>query len=154
MENINKKSNYANAYTEVDTILNYLRIEDLNKIPENFIKTIKANKNDNYNFTIDWNKELKDQNILIETRAILFNIFRDYLANDIQKEKIINMQREEENRNELVKQEMYDVNLFENRYIVKNEDKNNEMTIVEFKESFFEKIINKIKKIINIKRKY
>ena len=49
---------------------------------------------------------------------------------------------------------MYDVNLFENRYIVKNEDKNNEMTIVEFKESFFEKIINKIKKIINIKRKY
>ncbi len=154
MENINKKSNYANAYTEVDTILKYLRIEDLNKIPENFIKTIKANKNDNYNFTIDWNKELKDQNILIETRAILFNIFRDYLANDIQKEKIINMQREEENRNELVKQEMYDVNLFENRYIVKNEDKNNEMTIVEFKESFFEKIINKIKKIINIKRKY
>lgn len=57
-------SNRANAYTEVYTILQDLNTEEYNKIPPEIIK------------------------------AILFNLFRDYLATSEQKEKIIKMQNE------------------------------------------------------------
>lgn len=100
-------NNYANAYAEVYTILKYLKPEERNKIPQNFIKTIKENKNDNYILYIDWSKELKEQNLLIETRAILFNIFKDYLATKTQRDKIGKMQREEIYRNELNKKSNY-----------------------------------------------
>ena len=99
-------NNYSNAYAEVYTILKYLRREDLNKIPMQFINIIKENKNDDYNFTINWNKALKDQNLMIETRAILFNIFRDYLATDMQREKITKMYTSKHTQMSLLKKEI------------------------------------------------
>lgn len=87
-------SNRANAYTEVYTILQDLNTEEYNKIPPEIIKAIEENMNEEYEYELDEDLELKSQPMLPETKAILFNLFRDYLATSEQKEKIIKMQNE------------------------------------------------------------
>lgn len=81
---------YANAFTEVYEILKYLDKEEYNKISFDLIETIQNNRNTNYLYTVKPEKKLKEQKMLPETKAILFNIFRDYLATEEQKQKIKN----------------------------------------------------------------
>lgn len=139
-------SNRKNAYAEVYTILQELNEEEYNKIPPEVIKTIEANRNEEYEYELDDELELKDQPMLSETKAILFNLFRDYLATPEQKAKIIRMQNEARQKNELKKQQMYNIDVFANKPKENLTENNNEtMQIVEYKENFFKKILNKIK---------
>ena len=71
---------YKDAYTEVYEILEQLDEEEYNKIPSNVITAIRENRNTEYEFELDEELELKEQELLPETKAILFNIFRDYLS--------------------------------------------------------------------------
>ena len=91
---------YKNAYTEVYEIIKQLDEEEYNKIPLEVIKAIEENRNTEYKFDLDEDIELKDQELLPETKAILFNLFRDYLSTAEQKEKIIKMQAEERQKSE------------------------------------------------------
>ena len=86
---------YKNAYTEVYEIIKQLDEEEYNKIPSEVIKAIEENRNTEYEFDLDEDIELKEQELLPETKAILFNLFRDYLSTPEQKEKILKMQAEE-----------------------------------------------------------
>ena len=139
-------SNRKNAYAEVYTILQELNEEEYNKIPPEVIKTIEANRNEEYEYELDDELELKDQPMLPETKAILFNLFRDYLATPEQKAKIIRMQNEARQKNELKKQQMYNTDLFANKPKKNATENNNEtIQIVEYKESIFKSILNKIK---------
>ena len=139
-------SNRKNAYAEVYTILQELNEKEYNKIPPEVIKTIEANRNEEYEYELDDELELKDQPMLSETKAILFNLFRDYLATPEQKAKIIRMQNEARQKNELKKQQMYNNDVFANKPKENQSSNNNEtMQIVEYKENFFKKILNKIK---------
>ena len=152
-------NNRRNAYTEVYTILQDLDEEEYNKIPPEVIETLDTNRNKEYEYFLDDELELKDQPMLPETKAILFNLFRDYLATPEQKTKIIRMQNEARQKNELKKQQMYNTDVFANKSINKttklneNEVKtnNNEKQIVEYKENIFKRILNKIKSLF-IKR--
>ena len=76
---------YKDAYTEVYEILEQLDEEEYNKIPSNVITAIRENRNTEYEFEVDEELELKEQELLPETKAILFNIFRDYLSTPEQK---------------------------------------------------------------------
>lgn len=131
-----------NAYTEVYTILQDLNIEEYNKIPPKIIKAIEENMNEEYEYELDEDLELKNQPMLPETKAILFNLFRDYLATSEQKEKIIKMQNEERQKSELKKQQQYNANVFQNKT---KENINQSKELIEYKESIFIKLINKIK---------
>lgn len=99
--------NFKNAYSEVYEILKYLDEKDKLKIPKDIIQAICENRNKEYTFEVDEEKSLKDQNLLPEARAILFNLFRDYLASPRQKDIIVKMQRDEIIRNEIRKKENY-----------------------------------------------
>ena len=148
-------NNRRKAYTEVYTILQDLDEEEYNKIPPEVIETLDANRNKEYEYFLDDELELKDQPMLPETKAILFNLFRDYLATPEQKTKIIRMQNEARQKNELKKQQMYNTDVFANKSINKttkvdeNEVKTNneEKQIVEYKENIFKRILNKIKSL-------
>ncbi len=152
-------NNRKNAYTEVYTILQDLNEEEYNKIPPEVIETLDANRNKEYEYFLDNELELKDQPMLPETKAILFNIFRDYLATPEQKTKIIRMQNEARQKNELKKQQMYNTDVFANKNINKTtkvdenevEANNEEKQIVIYKENIFKRILNKIKSLF-IKR--
>lgn len=140
-------NNRKNAYTEVYTILQDLNEEEYNKIPPEIIEAIRMNKNEEYEYELDENLELKDHQMLPETKAILFNLFRDYLATPEQKEKIIRMQNEERQKNELKKQKRYNADIFANRQKEDIKQQNNEATqIMRYKENIFKKILNRIKK--------
>ena len=139
-------NNRKNAYAEVYTILQELNEEEYNKIPPEVIETIEANRDEDYEYELDDEVELKEQLMLPETKAILFNLFRDYLANPEQKTKIIRMQNEARQKNELKKQQMYNTDLFANKPKKNATENNNEtIQIVEYKESIFKSILNKIK---------
>ena len=99
---------YQNAFAEVDEILNHLVEEDYAKIPHDLIETFQECKNPEYEYAYDEDLELSEQPMLPETKAILFNLFRDYLSTPEQKEKIIRMQAEDrKKRQEAKKQEAY-----------------------------------------------
>ena len=139
-------SNRKNAYEEVYTILQELNEEEYNKIPSEVIKTIETNRNEEYEYELDDELELKEQPMLPETKAILFNLFRDYLATPEQKAKIIKMQSEARQKNELKKQQMYNTDVFANKPKENLTENNNETTqIVEYRESILKRILNKIK---------
>ena len=143
-------NNRKNAYAEVYTILQELNEEEYNKIPPEVIKTIEANRNEDYEYELDDELELKDQPMLPETKAILFNLFRDYLATPEQKAKIIRMQNEARQKNELKKQQMYNTDVFANRQKEDKVQTNIEKTqIVEYKENIFKRILNKIKRFFS-----
>ena len=143
-------SNRKNAYAEVYTILQELNEEEYNKIPPEVIKTIEANRNEEYEYELDDELELKDQPMLSETKAILFNLFRDYLATPEQKAKIIRMQNEARQKNELKKQQMYNIDVFANRQKEdKVQTKSEKTQIVKYKENIFKRILNKIKRFFS-----
>lgn len=143
-------NNRKNAYTEVYTILQELNEEEYNKIPPEVIETIEANRNEEYEYDLDDELELKDQPTLPETKAILFNLFRDYLATPEQKAKIIRMQNEARQKNELKKQQMYNTDVFANRQKEDTVQTKSETTqIVKYKENIFKRILNKIKRFFS-----
>ena len=74
---------YAKRLVEVDEILNYLPINDYNKIPVDIINVIEDNKDKNYEWHYDETKKLKEQNVPNETIAILSYINMEYLLDTV-----------------------------------------------------------------------
>ena len=140
---------YKDAYTEVYEIIEQLNEEEYNKIPSEVIKAIEENRNTEYEFELEEDIELKDQELLPETKAILFNLFRDYLSTPEQKEKIIKMQAEERLKNEQKKQEQYNSNVFVNKQ-KKQPIKEEHTELIEYKENIFKRIFNKIRQFFHV----
>lgn len=145
-------NNRKNAYKEVYTILQELNEDEFNKIPPEIIEAIRANMNEEYEYELDDELELKDHKMLPETKAILFNLFRDYLATPEQKEKIIRMQNEERQKNEIKKQKQYNADVFERKQ-KENSKQIQQKTkqLIEYKENIFKKILKKIIKFFTKK---
>ncbi len=141
---------YKDAFSEVYTILGFLEDEELKKIPSNVISAIENNRNLNYIYEMNEDVDLFKQPMLLETKAILFNLYRDYLATPEQRKKIIKIQNEERQRKDKEKREKHNPNgIFENRQSnFKNVPENKSIIEVK-KENFIEKIIRKIKSKFN-----
>ena len=81
--------------------------------------------------------------MLPETKAILYNLFRDYLSTPEQKEKIIRMQREDRIKTEEKKKQEYQANFINgSEEIFKNKqyEKVESTQIIQYKKSLFAKI--------------
>lgn len=143
-------NNRKNAYTEVYTILQDLDNEEYNKIPLQVLEVIRLNSNPDYEYKLYKNLPLKYQPMMPETKAILFNLFRDYLSTPEQKEKIIKMQAVERKRIELKKQEIFKHdNLFRNEKIIKSniDQSQKNFALIEIKKTnFFKRIFDRLKK--------
>ena len=138
-------SNYANAFTQVYVILNRLDEEDFNRIPIEIVNAIRKNRNKEYLFEIDESLDLKDHNLLPETRGLLFKIYRDHLATLEQRQKILKMQNEERRKSELKKQEYYNKDVFADRNLKANQQAKQ---LILYKENIFKKIWNKIIEVL------
>lgn len=141
-------NNYNNACTEVSTILEFLDKEEYKKISKDVIEAIERNKNTEYVFNFDINIPLQEQNLLKETKAILFNLFRDYLATSKQRDIIIKIQKEERYKLNKIKKEKYDVNIFnkQKKYkdnIIKPNTEVKDIVNIK-KDNLFDKILKRI----------
>lgn len=140
---------YANAYSEVLEILRYVSIDDFNKIPKEQIDFLKNNSNTDYDFFYNPYKTLDEQNVSKRAKAIIAIIFKDYWATDIQREKIIAKQNYDRMQLEKEKQARYSSNeIFKNKKRENIGNSTETYAMIEYKETFIDKIIKKIKKIL------
>lgn len=154
---------YANAYTEVLDILKYISKEDYEKIPKSKIKVFEENSNKNYSFTYDKNKTLDEQNVSEIAKAIIAILFRDYWATKEQRYVIIKKQQEikeqkqkelmakfEQNKN-ISEKDLKKVNVASDLDLdIDYELLGTNMQLYKKEEGFFEKLVNKIKRLLNI----
>ena len=146
------KENYPKAYTQVLEILKYMPTDDVNKIPKELIETFKNKKDNNYTFTIDEDQDFSKLKILNETEAIMVNIFRDYWASPEQYAKIRAKQQYDMQIMEEEKKKKYNVdNIFKDRKERNIEYTNNNVQMIEYKESILKRIIIKIKNLFTKK---
>lgn len=142
---------YRNAFAEVYEIINYLEDNDYNKIPEEILKVIEEERNKEYTYFIDESIPFVEQEMLPETRAILFNFFRDYFSTQEQKEKILNFQKNERDKLEEKKKVEYGEidNIFNNSRVNNRKETIVENKLVNIRElSWYKKIYNKIINLI------
>ena len=80
---------------------------------EKAIEVFEENRNLEYEYEINDEQDLSKQPMLKETKAILLNVFRDYLATPEQNQKIKQWLKEDREYLEKQKQEQYNSNVFE-----------------------------------------
>lgn len=145
---------YANAMAETLHYLKGIRKEDIDKIPKSFMKFLEENASKEYICNFDYHIPLKELNLLDETKGIIGTICLNYWCNT-QEQKQAYLKRLNENeikfQEELREKYSYD-NLFKKRENeitnVVEQEKTTQMAMVEYKhETFWSRIISKIKKI-------
>lgn len=145
-------NNYRKAFVEVDAVLNCLNANDYNKIPINVINAIRDNRDENYQYEYDEKLEYYKWNFMMETKAILYNLFKRYLATEEQikyfkeKEKAELYEIEEEKKKRYSNENLFKVNHEEIDVAESIENQNTEIRV--YKESFLKKIWMKIKSIL------
>ena len=153
------KTNYANAYKEVLIILDNLIKEDYDKIPKEYIEFLKSNCNNEYEFYYDNSKTFEEQELLDDTKYILFGLFEKFGATEIQKEKIKNFKdnyfrkieeeiREQYNPDDIFKK----VNTNIKTTIIETSENNSNTKLIKYKETFFTKLKNFLLKILHINK--
>lgn len=142
---------------EVDEILSFMSDEDLNKIPVEVRALIRENKDTKYNWKYDETKELKDQDVARDTIVILSYLNSEYLLDKEQKKLMeqIYQFNEKKYRKEKAKtnsvlniEDVFGALQEKDKVVNLNEEENNKLVVQ--KESFFKKIMDKIKRIIHI----
>lgn len=128
-------------------VLKYFNTEFTNGIAESFLNSMKElAKKSKLEVKIDTNKKLIDQNISEETKDIISLVYYNYFADDKEKNKIIKIWKENDEKFQERSREIYDIEkIFKSR--TKNYRKN-ELPIV-VKKNWIEKIIEKVKRFFN-----
>lgn len=141
---------YKMAYSEVLEILKYISKEEFDKIPSNMVEMFKANASEENSFVYNPEKTLQEQNVSETARTIIAILFRDYWATPEQKKKIVSVQNSER---EKIRQEKYNPNnLFKKPHqtkIIEENTQTENVAMIEYKEPFFKRILNKIKNLFH-----
>lgn len=140
------KVTYKMAYTQVLEILKRLPKEEVAKIPTEEIEFLKENCDKTYKYILSPNARLEECQISRKAHAILVVYFKKYFATEIQKQKLDVILKNNQIAIEKEKREKYGVdNLFKENKLEQEENK--KVEIVPYKESFFKRVLNRIKKI-------
>ena len=144
------KKEYEEAFAEVDEIFQLMPVDLLIKIPLQFKKLISENKSQVYIPKIK--DPIKEEDLKYETRVILGLIYRDFLADPEEREKLQEQDAEELRKIEEEMQKEYDIgNIFEKRKKQKTTEYVEDSTdmIVYKEQGFLQKIFNLIKGIFS-----
>ena len=143
-----KINNYKKALVEVDAVLSCLDYNEYKKIPTDIIDAIENNKDEEYTYDYDEELEYEDWSLMPETKAILYNIFKKYLATEEQRKYLQQKERLENYKIESEKIKKYNSeNLFKKEKEVKKveQEENNELIVK--RDSSFKRILKKLKSI-------
>lgn len=136
------------AYAELDTFIELLDDSLKNKIPTKLIEFLKREKDLSYVKNININIPIKEQNLKRETLSLIALINLEYLCEDENEKARLNeiYKKNEVEYKEHMK-EKYNLN-----FLIKEEDKTTKEEIIEYKkESWYMKIIRKVKKLFSSK---
>lgn len=148
---------YSEAAVEVLDILNHTAREDVELIPQSFIKFLTDISSKNYKVQFNHEQPVNGMNLRKQTRELLGFIYITWWCNKEEREKYKNLIHEGNIKKEEIR-ELYDANdLFKNKketeqVINKPEEISQEISITEYKkENIFKKFINKILKFFKVK---
>lgn len=144
------KTSTKDAYVEVLFIIDLLDDEHKNKIPNKVREFFENNKSQNYQVNIDSSTPLEQQNLLPETVDILAMLKLNYwCTSEEEKEKLMDLLNENERKYQKELEEKYNSdNLFKD----KSSKVEDTLAMVEYKESFFTRFINGLKRIFGFKK--
>ena len=144
---------YQIAYMEVLEILKHIPVNDYRKIPEERLRLFEKYAKKDMNFHYNVNQTLDEQNVSEKAKILIAILFRDYWANDEQRQKILASEKTYKTKIEEEKRKKYNP---DNIFIQTNQkskiDTNiaqNNVSMIEYKESILKKIINKLKSIFH-----
>jgi len=143
---------YAEASVEVLDILEHMDSNDLVKVSNKFINFLKENASREYICNLDYSKKLNEMNLKEETRGLLALMYESYWCPEEKKEELQKKFYENERKYEEELREKYNPdNIFKEKQKSINDLKDNQTQLIEYKETILKRILNKIKKILNIK---
>lgn len=135
------------AFSEVYEILHFLDKELIEKIPLSVRKFIEEERDKDYQVILNPNLSLEEQDLLLETYNILGILKLKYWCeNEFEKQKMMTIANENELKYEKFIREKYNPdNIFNKKHdnIIKSE--NNQTQLIEYKESFFKRILKRIR---------
>lgn len=143
------------AYSEVNMFLELIGEEMSNQIPLKLRKFFKREMDKNYIPTIDTKIPIKEQRLKRKTIAIIAGLNLQYWCKDEERKKeLLEVYSNNEKKYQEELREKYNPDNIFKKCTQENtiEEKNieNEFALVEYKESIFKKLINKIKNIFHI----
>ena len=143
------------AYSEVNMFLELIGEEMSNQIPLKLRKFFKREMDKNYIPTIDTKIPIKEQRLKRKTIAIIAGLNLQYWCKDEERKKeLLEVYSNNEKKYQQELREKYNPDNIFKKCTQENtiEEKNieNEFALVEYKESIFKKLINKIKNIFHI----
>ncbi len=148
------KITYEKALAEAFAVIMKLEFSDIQKIPDEFLNTLKNNMDQEYYTTLNIDEEYIDNNLSEDTKGILGLVYRDYLTDESERKELV----EGENKSEEEYQEVLR-DMFQSDLVFKNNDTNEEkkevkqeVRMIKQEElKWYEKLKIKIKKALGIK---
>ena len=144
-----EKNEYKKAYVELYEIIKKMSLEEIQKIPKEFVKNLYNEMDKNYKFEFDTEKNILEQNFKLETKALLVELYEKYLASEEEKDFWKKYDKICLNRIEEDKKEKYASNI-----IFTNADKksinNDKLPVKVEDQNIFAKFIQSIKNIFHL----
>ena len=148
--------NTRQAYSEVDEFIELLSENEKNEIPKKLREFFKEEKDLDYKKNINASIPIKDQNLKEETLAIIALLNLQYWCKDeAEKNRLKSIYMANEEKYQVELREKYNPdNIFKKKAenIEENTEENinqENMQMIEYKEPFFKKIINKLLSIFH-----
>lgn len=137
-------------YSEVYQVLNLLGNEYIDKLPKSLLNMLEEKRDINYNPQYIEDIPLNKQNIKKETLAIIALLHLNYWCEN-EKEKL-ELKQVLKNNEDMYQQDIRNKYNPENMFIKNKREKivENQVSMIEYKEPLFKKIISKIKSIFHI----
>ena len=148
---MDKIENYAKAYTEILKIIEYLPDSEYQKIPQKLIDQFQEKSDKEYVFEIQSEDDFENKKLLKETEYIMYALYRNYLSDEEEREKLMRLEKQAHNDSEENKRIKYNPDdIFENKdkKVTDSSEKiSNEVAMTQYNKSIFKKIWNKILRI-------
>ena len=140
------------VYSEVYSVLNMLGENYIKKLPTELFKIIREEKNNEYNPIYNGDVSLSEQKIDRKSLSMIALFHINYWCEtEDEKIELRKIFKENQQKHEKYLREKYNPdNLFKNKvqqYQVQENTVPNEVAMVEYKEGFFKKFLNKIKRL-------
>ena len=140
--------NTRQAYSEIDEILGLLSIEQRNEIPQKLRELFAQEKDSNYKKGINLTIPIKEQNLKEETLGIIALLNLEYWCKDeTEKERLKKVYAQNEKEYQRKLQEKFNPeNMFKKKetILVNEKEQSQCVQMIEYKKSFFKRIINRI----------
>ena len=147
------KSEEEIAYKQLITILNNMEPEYKEKIPKKLMKLFEENSAEDYEFHLDLTRPLQEQELNSKTLALLAMLNLNYWCEtEEEKQELIKHYTENERKYQEELRKKYNTdNIFQknNKENKQEETTEEQVALVEHRESVIRKLINKIKSIFH-----